>query len=549
MSDSPDAELLKLFARNNSEAAFAELVERYIGLVYSTAFRKTGNPQQSEDITQAVFIILARKANSLGPKTVLPGWLHHTARLTAANLQRAELRRIRREQEAFMQSTVNEPTTDELWRGLSPLLDDAVASLGTKERDAIVLRFFQNRSLAEVGTRLGASEDGARMRVNRALEKLRKFFNKRGVVSTTAIIAGAIAHNSVQAAPIGLAAKVTATAAQGASLTASTLFLVKGTMKVMAWTKARLAVGASVVALLAVQYHQNLLQVRNLVAARESLSATNSKFASQEARIAELDQQTAAILETRTNEQEELNRLQSRRKAERSTLVATTAATTAAIPGASVLSQTLQDPDSRELLRQNLANAARFRLAPLIDAMKLEQSDKDKLIQLNADWGLKNLEAVAAVAEGRMTAEAAAQSEADTERDTTNQVQSLLGETGLAKFEECQQTFPARALVQQFDKQLGAFPLNAYQRSALSQLILAEPLDVTSGLAGDLTVRSLVFPEELNQRLDQQADVNARILQEASAFLTPEQVESLKLMQTANLSAQKRNAIRMLRKL
>src|SRR6478735_5174190 len=127
MSDSSDTELLEQFARNKSEAAFAKLVERHIGLVYSTAFRKTGNPQQSEDITQAVFIILARKADSLGPKTVLPGWLHHTARLTAANLQRAELRRMRREQEAYMQSTIDESAPDALQRGLSPLLDDAVA--------------------------------------------------------------------------------------------------------------------------------------------------------------------------------------------------------------------------------------------------------------------------------------------------------------------------------------------------------------------------------------------------------------------------------------
>jgi hypothetical protein len=148
-----------------------------------------------------------------------------------------------------------------------------------------------------------------------------------------------------------------------------------------------------------------------------------------------------------------------------------------------------------------------------------------------------------------MTADAAAQSEAEVERDSTNQIQLLLGEAGFAKFEECQQTFPARALVQQFDKQLGVFPINATQRSALSQLIQAEPLDVTSGLTGDLTVRSLVFPEELSQQFNKEADVNARLLQEAGAFLTPDQVESLKLMQTANLSAQKRNALRMLRKL
>ena len=148
-----------------------------------------------------------------------------------------------------------------------------------------------------------------------------------------------------------------------------------------------------------------------------------------------------------------------------------------------------------------------------------------------------------------MNADAAAQSEAEAGRDGTNQIQSLLGEAGLAKFEECEQTYPARALVQQFDKQLGVFPLNAMQLSALSQLIQAEPLAVTSGLAADLTVRSLVFPDELSQQFSQEADVNAKLLQGASAFLTPDQVESLKVMQTANLTAQKRNALRMLRKL
>src|SRR5262249_2524967 len=151
---------------------------------------------------------------------------------------------------------------------------------------------------------------------------------------------------------------------------------------------------------------------------------------------------------------------------------------------------TLQDPGAREALRKGLADAARFRLAPLLEELKLEPSDRDKLLEINADWGLRNLEAVAAAAEGKMTAEAAAQSEGDAGGARANQGQFLLGETGLAKFEECQQTFPARALVQQFDKQLGAFPLSAIQRSALSQVILAEPLDVTSGLAGELTVRS-----------------------------------------------------------
>src|SRR5579859_6193168 len=100
MTEMPDAELLEQFVRNHSEPAFAALVERHIGLVHSVAARHTTNPQHAEDIAQAVFIILARKASGLGPRTVLAGWLYHTARLTAANWQRAEARRIHRETEA-----------------------------------------------------------------------------------------------------------------------------------------------------------------------------------------------------------------------------------------------------------------------------------------------------------------------------------------------------------------------------------------------------------------------------------------------------------------
>ncbi len=250
MNDAPDAELLEQFARNQSEAAFAELVERHLGMVYSTAFRKTNNPQQAEDITQAVFIILARKAASLSPKIVLGGWLYHTARLTAANFQRTEMRRIHREQEAFMQSTLPESPSNDVWRELSPLLDNAMAGLGATDRDAIVLRFFQNRSLADVGMALGASENAAKMRVSRALEKLRKFFVKHGVVSTTAIIAGAISNNSMQVVPVGLAKTISAAAlAKGATASAATL--THGTLKIMAYSKTKTALVAGILILLA----------------------------------------------------------------------------------------------------------------------------------------------------------------------------------------------------------------------------------------------------------------------------------------------------------
>jgi RNA polymerase sigma factor (sigma-70 family) len=243
MRDFSDMALVREYVRVNSEAAFAELVDRHIALVYSAAFRQVGQAAHAQEITQAVFIILARKAAGLRPDTIVAGWLCETTRLTALSFLRGERRRQRREQEAYMQSTLQESTDETVWNQLSPLLDEALARLGRKERDAVVLRYFKDQNLREVAEMLNINEPAAQKRVNRALEKLRKFFTKRGVDSTTAIIAGAISANSVQAAPVGLAKTISVVAmAKGAVAGTTTLILVKGALKIMAWTKMKTAV-------------------------------------------------------------------------------------------------------------------------------------------------------------------------------------------------------------------------------------------------------------------------------------------------------------------
>jgi uncharacterized protein (TIGR03435 family) len=249
MPDANDMDLLRDYARQNSEAAFAELVQRHIALVYSAALRHVGTAPQAEEITQAVFIILARKAADLRPDTILEGWLYETARLTSLSFLRGERRRQFREQEAYMQSTLQESTDAATWNQLSPLLDEAMSRLGKKDRDAVILRFFKEKSVREVATTLQVNEAAAQRRILRALEKLRKFFTKRGVVSTTAIIAGTISANSVHAAPVALAKSVTAVAiAKGAAASGSTLTLIKGALKIMAWTKVKttLVVGVGI---------------------------------------------------------------------------------------------------------------------------------------------------------------------------------------------------------------------------------------------------------------------------------------------------------------
>jgi uncharacterized protein (TIGR03435 family) len=251
MQSTDDSALLRDYVKNHSDDAFAALVTRHINLVYSVAMRAVGDPHGAEEITQAVFIILAKKAAQLRSGNALSSWLFQTTRLTAGNFLRSEMRRHRREQEAHMQMISDGPEPD-LGPEITPLLDNAVAALNEKDRRAILLRFYEGKNLSEIGAVLSASEAAAEKRVLRAVGKIRKFFVRRGVHSTTEAITDAIAVNVIQPAPVMLAKAVTAMAlAKGATASTSTLTLIKGALKMMAWTKTKTVVVAVVVAALA----------------------------------------------------------------------------------------------------------------------------------------------------------------------------------------------------------------------------------------------------------------------------------------------------------
>jgi RNA polymerase sigma factor (sigma-70 family) len=245
-----DMALLREYATGNSEAAFETLVSRRVGFVYSAALRQVRDPYLAEEVTQAVFIILAQKAGRISGKTILAGWLFRATRCAGLAQMRAEAKRRQREQEANMQSEIQPTASDLFWEQMSPLLDEALATLGETDRQAVLLRFFENRSMAEVGHSLGTGEDTARKRVSRALEKLHRYFSKHGVSSTMDALAGAISANSVQAVPVALAKSITVAAmAKGAAASGSIPALVKGVLKLMAWhsTKAAIITGAAIV--------------------------------------------------------------------------------------------------------------------------------------------------------------------------------------------------------------------------------------------------------------------------------------------------------------
>jgi RNA polymerase sigma factor (sigma-70 family) len=219
-----DAELVQRYAADNSEASFQAIVSRYLPLVYSAAVRQVRNPAMAEDVAQVVFIVLARKAAHLSSGTVLPAWLFRTTRHVASRALRTEIRRQKREQEALHMQTTE---TNDLWEQITPHLDEAMNHLGDIDRGAVILHFFENKRLREVGAALGMTEDTAQKRVSRAVEKLRKLLFKRGVVLPAVALPGLLMTRAVSAAPAQLTTNVTTVGLNQAGLPTSVYALLE----------------------------------------------------------------------------------------------------------------------------------------------------------------------------------------------------------------------------------------------------------------------------------------------------------------------------------
>ena len=221
MQNKSDAQLLGEYAAQDSEPAFAAIVARHTDLVYSAALRQTGSPELAHEVAQMVFTDLARMARALPREVLLTGWLYQAARFAAAKAVRGEQRRQAREQESLtMQPLASNTGTESApgWEQLAPVLDDAMGELTAPDRDAILLRYFQNQDFHAVALALGVSDAAAQRRVSRAVERLREFLAQRGVTAGAGGLVVLISANAVLTAPAGLSAAIAATALAGTTI-------------------------------------------------------------------------------------------------------------------------------------------------------------------------------------------------------------------------------------------------------------------------------------------------------------------------------------------
>lgn len=255
MSSRSDRELLDEYARTGAQAAFSELVHRHVDLVYTAARRQVRDSHLAEDVTQSVFMVLARKAGGIGPKVVLQGWLLNTTRFAARDALRRRGRRQRHESEAAQQRSLQvrrgEPSShsqaeqSEETERLESMLDSALARLGDSGRNAVVLRYFQDKSYCDVGRELGIGEDAAKQRVSRALRQLRQILAQSGLDLPLEGLGAALAAHGIQPAPAGLAHAVVAACGKAAVAAGASASLGKGALTIMAWTKTKIVATAA----------------------------------------------------------------------------------------------------------------------------------------------------------------------------------------------------------------------------------------------------------------------------------------------------------------
>lgn len=419
-----DPELLRAYVEDGSEPAFTALVERYTQLVYSAALRQVGgNTHLARDVVQGVFTDLARKAAQLRGRKVLTGWLYTSTHFAVAEIHRAERRRKTREQEAQIMMQISAADTPDTWSRLHPVLDEAMRELGDDDRDSILLRYFEGRPFAEIGEKLALSENAARMRTERALDKMHALLAKRGLTSSAAALATVLTEQAVVAAPPGLVADVAATAFAQAARAKPLVFL-------LGQTKAQVATFAAVIVVCA-----GILTVFNQTNAhlRDDLGQRQR-------------QNRAATLAMREDSQQLERRAADLASHRRLVTAALRLSTAGAASGHA-------PADRRAMLRTRTTVALRY--ASLFRSFKLPPEQQEQFAGLLLQKSLAEIAVLNALAFGSMGSAAPNDPEligalkSTVTADLDARVRALLGDDLFQRYDEYARTLPVRRQVEE----------------------------------------------------------------------------------------------------
>jgi RNA polymerase sigma factor (sigma-70 family) len=542
MQEPSDIQLLREYAEEKREGAFRELVARHTDLVYSAALRQVNSPDLACDVAQGVFTDLARKAQSVAEKSPegnsLAGWLHRSTRYAALNHLRDTRRREANERLAMEQLIINSESAPD-WDLIRPVLDEALDSLCDEDRAALLLRYFENKSLREIGEALGTSDDTAQKRVSRATERLREFFSKRKLTVGASGLAAAISANSVQAAPAGLAAAISTAALAGTAVTTLTAITATKTITMTLLQKAIVLTALGLVAGVAInQAHQasqlreqNLALQQQLAPLADQLQqlqherdkASNQLAGlSEELALAKKNQNPSEVLKLR-------GEVSSLRQAKSDS------------DSQSAVSKLTADPATRKSLRdtQKLGMTAIY--AGFAKNLNLTPEQTGQLNDLLADHVMDSIDLITqALHDGKSRGDID-QMFASENGALQTKLQTLLGPDGAAQYEDYTKNLGSTLTAASFTAGLTGDPATvANQKAQLTAAMQAATQSAlaAAGLPADyqtvpmLNFGNIASPDEAAQSLQLLNSIYDQVAAGAGSYLSADELAKFRTFQT-----------------
>jgi RNA polymerase sigma factor (sigma-70 family) len=526
-----DLDLLGQFTREQSQDAFTALVSRHLSLVYYAALRQVRSAHLAEEVSQAVFTNLACNAAKLKPDTILTAWLYQVACHTAIDVVRREARRQAREQIAVQMSATADRPAD--WSQIEPLLDEALQSLEGRDRAAVLLRYFENKSLREVGEALGASEDAAQKRVSRALDRMRDFFAQRKITVGAGALAALLSAHALQAVPASLVGTIaTGAVAASTALSQSTAIAVTKTIAMTTLQKigiTALAAGALVVGVYQARQVSKLReQVLTLQVQQEEQVALSNRV---QALQAERDRATNALAElaaesaTRkkgTNEALKLRGEVGRLRQENAKLGAS-----------SPLSKLTATPEAREMVRGQQKFGMGLLYKGLAESAKLSTEQSDKLNNLLADHVMENVELITTMLRDKPPLEQIDQKFAAQDAALQEQVREMLGADGAARYQDYTKNLLSSLTADQFKSMLTGTDAEKADKSKQVGQIMQDSVQAAvaaAGLPADyqplpiLNFGNIASEQEGDRSLQLLQDIYQRASTGLNGVLSPEEL-------------------------